>query len=151
MKEKRRKYKLKKFKFPIDLIEFPIKYSTVLKVLKGKEKLLEFYLEGRYGPYYIDAPRKYKLMDIRTLLATLYFTDYYKDISFEEKFTNWLNLLEVSDTGFYIISILKGLNFLKTTTFYTPCIYDTQKQQRYFTLWVILDSYYHLREEKNEN
>jgi len=151
MKEKRRKYKLKKFKFPIDLIEFPIKYSTVLKVLKGKEKLLEFYLEGRHGSYYIDTPRKYKLMGIRTLLATLYFTDYYKDISFEEKFTNWLNLLEVSDTGFYIISILKGLNFLKTTTFYTPCIYDTQKQQRYFTLWVILDSYYHLREEKNEN
>ncbi len=41
MKE-RQKYKLKKFKFPIDLIEFPIKYSNDLKVLKGKEKLLEF-------------------------------------------------------------------------------------------------------------
>ena len=42
MKEKKRKYKLKRFKFPIDLIEFPIKYSNDLKVLKGKEKLLEF-------------------------------------------------------------------------------------------------------------
>lgn len=41
MKEEQ-KYKLKKFKFPIDLIEFPIKYSNDLKVLKGKEKLLEF-------------------------------------------------------------------------------------------------------------
>ena len=63
MKEKIKKFKLKKFKFPIDLIEFPIKYSNDLKVLKGKEKLLEFYLEGRYVPYYIDAPRKYKIMD----------------------------------------------------------------------------------------
>jgi len=27
MEEKNRNYKLKKFKFPIDLIEFPIKYS----------------------------------------------------------------------------------------------------------------------------
>lgn len=36
------KHKPKKFKFPIDLIKFPIKYSNDLKVLKGKEKLLEF-------------------------------------------------------------------------------------------------------------
>ncbi len=42
MEEKNRNYKLKKFKFPIDLIEFPIKYSNDLKLLKGKEKLLEF-------------------------------------------------------------------------------------------------------------
>lgn len=69
-------------------------------------------------------------MGIRKLLATLYFTDYHKDISFEEKFTNWLNLLKVSDTGFYRKSILKGLNFLKTTTLYTPCIYDTEKEMR---------------------
>lgn len=41
MKEEQ-KYKLKKFKFPIDLIEFLIKYRNDLKVLKGKEKLLEF-------------------------------------------------------------------------------------------------------------
>ncbi|MBA7493486.1 hypothetical protein ES702_04045 [subsurface metagenome] len=39
---------LKKFKFLMDLIEFPIKFSNDLKVLKEKEKLLEFYLEGRY-------------------------------------------------------------------------------------------------------
>lgn len=45
---KKRNYKLKKFKFPIDLIEFTIKYINDLKVLKGKEILLEFYLEGRY-------------------------------------------------------------------------------------------------------
>ena len=32
----------KRFKFPFDLIEFPIKYSNDLKLLKGKEKLLEF-------------------------------------------------------------------------------------------------------------
>ncbi len=124
---------MKRFKFPIDLIELPIKYSNDLKVLKGKEKLLEFYLEGRYGPYYIDTPRKYKLMDIRTLLATLYFTDYYKDISFEEKFTDWLNLLEVSDTGFYRKSILKGLNFLKILHF-THLAFMTLKSNKEITL-----------------
>jgi len=48
MKEKKQKYKLKKFKFPIDLSEFLIKYSNDLKVLKGKEKLLESDVEGRY-------------------------------------------------------------------------------------------------------
>ncbi|MGB3346789.1 MAG: hypothetical protein WBA71_06035 [Candidatus Humimicrobiia bacterium] len=46
--KKTKNKELKKFKFPIDLIEFPIKYSNDLKVLKVKEKLLEFYLEGRY-------------------------------------------------------------------------------------------------------
>ncbi|GAI10238.1 unnamed protein product [marine sediment metagenome] len=38
---------MKRFKFPIDLIEFPIKYSNDLKVLKGKEKLLEFEEEAK--------------------------------------------------------------------------------------------------------
>jgi len=43
-----KKKEIERFKFPIDLIESPIKYSNDLKVLKGKEKLLELYLEGRY-------------------------------------------------------------------------------------------------------
>jgi len=46
MKKLKRK-EIKRFKFLIDLIEFPIKYSDDLGVLRGKEKLLEFYLEGR--------------------------------------------------------------------------------------------------------
>lgn len=40
--KKTKNKELKKFKFPIDFIGFPIKYSNDLKVLKGKEKLLEF-------------------------------------------------------------------------------------------------------------
>ncbi|GAH12902.1 unnamed protein product [marine sediment metagenome] len=42
MKRTKHKKIIKRFKFPIDLIDFPIKYSNDLKVLKGKEKLLEF-------------------------------------------------------------------------------------------------------------
>ncbi|GAH20886.1 unnamed protein product [marine sediment metagenome] len=57
MKEKQ-KYKLKKFKFPIDLIEFPIKYSNDLKVLKGKEKLLEFEEEAKQKVRFFKLPGK---------------------------------------------------------------------------------------------
>ncbi|MBA7493089.1 hypothetical protein ES702_03644 [subsurface metagenome] len=158
---------IKKFKFPIDLIEFPIKYSEDAVTKKDDEgkRTLEVYLKGKYGPYHIETPRKYKLMDIRTLLATLYFTDYHKERIYTERFTNWLNLLEVEDTGFYRKSIIEGLDYLKKTTFYTPCLYDTEKQTRdYFNLkedrkidwknlpsfsvWSILDSYHHLSEER---
>jgi hypothetical protein len=48
MKRTRYKKIIKKFKFLIDLIEFQIKYINDLRVLKRKEKLLEFYLEGIY-------------------------------------------------------------------------------------------------------
>jgi len=159
---------IKKFKFPIDLIEFPIKYSKEAITKKDDEgkSTLEVYLKGRYGPYHIETPRKYKLMDIRTLLANLYFTDYHKERIYTERFTNWLDLLEVEDTGFYRKAILNGLDYLERTIFYTPYIYDTEKQLRNssfnftdkgeidwknlpsFSVWRILDSYHHLSEEK---
>lgn len=41
MKEEQ-KYKLKRFKFLIDLIEFQIKYRNDPKVLKGKKNYLNF-------------------------------------------------------------------------------------------------------------
>lgn len=168
MKKSTNKKILKRFKFPIDLIEFPIKYSKEVKIKKDdkEDKTLEVYLEGRYGPYHIETPRKYKLMDIRTFLATLYFADFNKERIFKEKFINWLDLLEVPDTGFYRKSIIEGLDYLMKTIFYTPYIYDTEKQLRDFTpklndkgeidwknlpsfsVWGILDSYHHLREEK---
>jgi len=59
---------MKIFKFPRDLIEFPIKYNKEVITKKDDKgnKTLEMYLERRYGPYHIETPRKYKLMDIRT-------------------------------------------------------------------------------------
>lgn len=126
------KYKLKKSKFPIDLIDFPIKKTKdFIKTVdeEGKDTL-ELYLKGRYGKYHIVTPRQYKLMDIRTLLATLYFSDYYKDHIFTEKFTNWLDLMELKSTGFYRKSIIEGLEYLSDTKFYTPYLYDTENKIR---------------------
>jgi len=58
MKEKIQKYRLKKFKFPIDSIEFLIKYGNDLKVLKGKEKLLEFEEEAKQKVRFFKLPVK---------------------------------------------------------------------------------------------
>lgn len=63
--KKTKNKELKRFKFPIDLIEFPVKYSEgaiTKKDDKGKNKL-ELYSKGRYSSYHIETPRKYKLMD----------------------------------------------------------------------------------------
>ncbi|MBA7492297.1 hypothetical protein ES702_02846 [subsurface metagenome] len=161
------KYKLKNSKFPIDLIEFPIKNSTKLEINKDKEgkDTIELYLSGYYGEYHIESSRNIKLMDYRTLLATLYFADYHKNKTFEEKFINWLDLLEVEDTGFYRKAILEGLKYLKKIILYTPYIYDLENKQRdfsfnltdkgeidwknlpSFSVWGIIDQYHHLTEK----
>jgi len=69
---KKPKHELKRFKFPIDLIEFPIKYSkdVITKKDDKDNKTLEMHLEGRYGPYHIETPRIYKIMDIRSRQIT---------------------------------------------------------------------------------
>lgn len=162
-------YSIKKFKFPIDLIEFPIKNSNkfIKRQYEGASDI-ELYLKGNYGKYLIKSPREYRLMDIRTLLTTLYFADYHKNCSYEEKFTRWLDLLELKSSGFYRKSIIEGLDYLKNTTFYTPYIYDLENKQRSFSfnltdkgeidylnlpsfsVWSILDSYHHKVESKRK-
>ena len=161
------KYEIERFKFPIDLIEFPLKRSTNLKKIKGKSKL-ELFLSGYYGDYHVDMPRRMKLMDLRTLLATLYFVDCNKNKIFEEKFTNYFHLLKVPDTPFYRKSITEGYKFLLHLLFYTPYIYDLENKQRNikfnltdkgevdwenlpkFSMWHLLDSV-HYEDKKRQS
>ena len=160
------KYKIKKFKFPIDLIDYPLKKTKKIKIINEKGKnTLELFLSGYYGEYHIEAPRKFKLMDYRTLLATLYFIDYHKNKTFKNKFIDWLDLLEVEDTKFYRKSIIMGIDFLLDLKFYTPYIYDLQLKRRSssfnltekgeidysnlpsFSVFRLINSYHHIREK----
>ncbi|MBA7491740.1 hypothetical protein ES702_02288 [subsurface metagenome] len=125
------KYEIKKFKFPIDLMEFSIKEPLhFIEVGYEEETSITAVLEGLYGRYMIETTRAYKLMDLRILLGMLYFMDYHKDRYFKERVINWLELLEFRDTGFYRKGILEGLDYLKKTTFYTPYIYDVKNKKR---------------------
>ncbi|MBA7615977.1 hypothetical protein ES703_23267 [subsurface metagenome] len=161
------KYEIQKFKFPIDLIEFsPLKKTKDFKIITEKDKsTLELFLSGYYGKYLVKTFRKFKIMDYRTLLAVLYFTDYYKNKAFKNKVIEWLDLLEVEDTGFYRKSIAMGMDFLVDLKFYTPYIYDSQLKQRNssfnltekgeidfsnlpsFSVFHLIDSYHHIKQK----
>lgn len=124
------------FKFPIDLVEFPLVNGRNPKefLYEGKvfimQDLTSAIGKGKYH-YITRTPRPYTLMDFRTLLATLYFADDYKSRWIENKFILWLDLLEVSKKGrYYWDKTIQGLDYLKHTTFYTHYLWDTKKKTR---------------------
>jgi len=124
------------FRFPIDLIEFPLVNGRNPKefLYEGKvyiiQDLTSVIGKGKYH-YITRTPRPYTLMDFRTLLATLYFADDYKSRFIENKFTEWLDLIEVSKKGkYYWDKIIQGIDYLKHTTFYTHYLWDTKKKTR---------------------
>jgi len=160
------KYEIQKFKFPIDLIDYPIKKTKDFKIINKKGKsTLELFLSGYYGEYLIKTFREFKIMDYRILLAVLYFADYHKDKTFNNKFIDWLDLLEVADIPFYRKSITMGMDFLSDLKFYTPYIYDSQLKRRSssfsltekgeidfsnlpsFSVFHLIDSYHHIRQK----
>lgn len=130
------KYEIKEFKFPIDLVEFPLVNGRNLKEVIYEEKVyiiqdLTSVIGGGKYHYKTRTPRPYTLMDFRTLLATFYFADYYQSRWITSKFTDWLELLEVSKKGgYYRKAIIEGLDYLKHTTFYTHYLWDTKKKTR---------------------
>lgn len=162
---KKSKTKIKTFRFPVSLIEFPLskqyKNSTEVKY-RNKIYIVED-LKSLYGSYQIRTVRQYKPIDTKTLLATLYFTyqfenkNQFENKTFENKFIDWLDLLEVSDTGFYRRELLEGLDFLVNTTLYHFHAWNYKKGVREalkkgdklpsFSMFHILDEVHYLTEK----
>jgi len=99
----------KSFRFPINIAEFPLKKG------KSLEKTSKYKVEqpgSIYGEYVILSPRQYKPMDLKVFLASLYFTNQYKNRVFENKFIEWIDLLDIIDSGYYRREIIGGLIYL---------------------------------------
>lgn len=159
------KTKVKTFRFPIDLIEFPLnkndKNPTEVEY-RNKIYIVED-LKSLYGSYQIRTVRNHKPMDTKILLATLYFTDYFKNKNqfenktFENKFIEWLDLLDIKDIPYYRKAIIEGLDFLENTTLYHYHAWNYKKGIREtfkkggglpsFSVFHILDEYHHLTEK----
>ena len=162
---KKLKTKIKTFRFPIDLIEFPLSknYKNPTEVEYRNKIYIVEDLRSLYGSYQVRTVRNHKPMDTKILLATLYFTDYFKNKkqfenkTFENKFIEWLELLEVKDTGYYRKAVLEGLDFLENTTLYHYHAWNYKKGIREtfkkggglpsFSVFHILDEYHHLTEK----
>ena len=159
------KTKIKTFKFPVSLIEFPLskkdKNATEEKY-RNKIYIVED-LKSLYGSYQVRTIRQYKPLDTKALLATLYFTyhfenkNQFENKTFENKFKNWLDLLEFEDTGYYRRELIAGLDFLANTTLYHYHAWNYSKRKREtfkkgdrlpsFSVFHILDEYHHLTEK----
>lgn len=156
---KKSKTTIKSFKFPVSLIEFPLskKYKNPTEVKYRNKIYIVDELKSLYGSYQVRTPRQYKPMDTKTLLATLYFTDEFKNKSFENKFIDWLDLLNLQDTGYYRREIIKGLDFLLNTTLYHYHAWNYKKGNREafirgdklpsFSMFHILDEVHHFKEK----
>lgn len=161
---KKSKTKIKKFRFPIALIEFPLSKNDKSPIeipYRNKIYIVEA-LESVYGSYEIRTPRQHKPMDTKTLLATLYFTHYFdnknqfENKTFENKFTEWLDLLEIPNksTGYCRKAIIEGLEYLVNSTLYHYHAWNYKKRIREafikgdklpsFSMFHILDEVHHL-------
>lgn len=151
--------KIKTFKFPVSLIEFPLskKDENPTEVKYRNKIYIVDDLKSLYGSYQVRTIRQHKPIDTKTLLATLYFTYHFKNKTFENKFKNWLDLLEFEDTGYYRRELIEGLDFLANTTLYHYHAWNYEKRAREtlkkgdrlpsFSVFHILDEYHYLTEK----
>jgi len=150
--------KIKTFRFPVSLIEFPLSKkdkNPTEKKYRNKIYIVED-LKSLYGSYQVRTPRQYKPFDIKVLLATLYFTDDFNNRIFENKFKRWLDLLDFEDTGYYRRAIIEGLDYLTNTTLYHyhAWNYKTSVRETFkkgdrlpsFSVFHILNEFHHLKE-----
>jgi len=166
-KIKKSRTKRKSFKFPIDLMEFPLnkkdKNSTEVEY-RNKIYIVKD-LKSLYGGYGIRTIREHKPMDTKTLLATLYFTHYFdkknqfENKTFENKFTEWLEVLEIpkKSTGYYRKAIIEGLDYLANTTIYSyhAWNYSTREREAFkkgedlpaFSVFHIINEFHHLKDK----
>lgn len=148
----------KSFRFPINIAEFPLKKYKSPKISKHNKDT--YFLEDAksiYGDYSIISPRQYRPMDLKVFLASLYFTDQHKNRVFENKFIEWIDLLELIDSGYYRSRILEGHTYLTQSILihYHAWNYEKRKREEFkkgdrlpgFSIFHILDSFHHLSEK----
>ncbi|MBA7684800.1 hypothetical protein ES703_93213 [subsurface metagenome] len=147
----------KSFRFPINIAEFPLKKGESL------EKLSKYKVEQSrsiYGEYVSISPRQYRPMDLKVFLASLYFTNQYKSKIFENKFIEWIGLLDIQDSSYYRRRIIGGLKYLTYSVIlhYHAWNYEKRKRETFkigedednlpdFSVFHILDAFHHLSEK----
>jgi len=164
-KIKKSRTKRKDFKFPIDLIEFPLskKDKNPIETPYRNKIYIVKDLKSIYGGYGIRTVREHKPMDTKVLLATLYFTHYFdkknqfENKTFENKFTDWLELLKIpsKSTGYYRKAIIEGLDYFVNTTIYSyhAWNYSTREREAFkkgddlpaFSVFHIINEFHHLK------
>ena len=147
----------KTFRFPISIAEFPLGKG------KSLEKLSKYEVEqlrSIYGEYVSITPRQYRPMDLKVFLASLYFTNQYKNRIFENKFIEWIGLLDIQDSSYYRRRIIGGLKYLTQSVLihYHAWNYEKRKRETFeigedkdklpdFSVFHILNAFHHLSEK----
>jgi len=132
---KKIQFKQKKCKVLRDLIEYN-QNSNCLNSIKIKHKgktYMEMEFKNLSGYDYKVrslSPFNKTLIDLKVLLVISYITDFFKRRFITISFTDFINLLGVKDTGYYRRAIIDALDYYKNTTYYTPYIWDLDKNKR---------------------
>jgi len=134
-------FEQRKCKVLRDLIEFNQGgncLNSTTKKYKGEVYIMKE-LKSIYGNYRIKMPRAYTLMDYKVLLLISYLTDFFKDRFFTVNLSDVFDLLniEIKKTSeyydnyyYYRRKIIEGIDYFKNSTYYTPYIWDLDKNKR---------------------
>jgi len=128
-------FDLKKCKVLRDLIEYNQSgnclNSTIIKH-KGKTYMEKEFKNLSGYDYKVRSlsPFNKTLIDLKVLLVISYITDFFKRRFITISFTDFIKLLGVKDTGYYRKAIIDALDYYKNITYYTPYIWDLDKNKR---------------------